>query len=186
MPIPRPDAADIDALEAALDAASPTERLEWMRSLKKADMAALYDKAEGRDVGPDFFLNGDGEPVVWAGRNSLPAFNDFAKAFANHKDRIQGYNVNEGLAAWFGGPGHFLVRVDGDQHGQQLIFDYTWEPDEAPSQWPQVASNLELPYRFVYGNMKDVVRRVSKDLIISAAYRSGKPEGAYFSLTRPA
>jgi len=186
MPIPRPHESDIDAIAAALDAASPAERVEWMRSLKKKDMEVLYGKAEGRHVGPDFFLSSEGQAQTWTGRNSLPAFNDFAKAFANHKERIQGYNVNEGLAAWFGGPGHFLVRVDGDQHGEQVIFDYTWEPDEAPSEWPEVASNLELPYRLVYGNMKDVVRRVSNDLIISAAYRSGKPEGAYFSLTRPA
>lgn len=186
MPIPRPDAAEIEAIEAALDAATSSERLEWMRSLKKKDMEVLYGKSEGRDVEPDFFLSPEGEAQTWAGRNSLPAFNDFAKAFADHRARVQGYNVNSGLAAWFGGPGHFLVRVDGDQHGEQLVFDYTWEPDEAPGDWPPVASNLELPYRFVYGNMKDVVRRVSRDLIISAAYRSGKPEGAYFSLTRPA
>lgn len=186
MPISRPDAADIDTLEQELDAASASERLQWMRSLKKKDMAVLYANADGRDVGPDFFLTPEGGASTWAGRNSLPAFNDFAKAFALHKERIQGYNVNTGLAAWFGGPGHFLVRLDGEEHAEQLVFDYTWEPDEAPSAFPEVASNLELPYKLVYGNMKDVVRRVSNDLIISAAYRKGKPEGAYFSLTRPA
>ena len=186
MAIPRPADADIDTIEQALDAASHAEKVAWMRSLKKKDMVALYGKAEGRNVAPDFFLGPNGEAQTWAGRNSLPAFNDFAKAFASHEGRIQGYNVNEGIAAWFGGPGHFLVRVDGDQHGDQLIYDYTWEADTVPTGFPAPASNTKGTHTLVYGNMKDVVRRVSNDLIISEAFRKGKPEGAFFSLTRPA
>ncbi|MCP4810311.1 MAG: hypothetical protein GY913_04885 [Proteobacteria bacterium] len=186
MSIPRPADADIDTIEKALDAASTPERVAWMRSLKKADMVALYTKAEGRDVGPDFFVGPDGAAQTWTGRNSLPAFNDFAKAFANHSDRIQGYNVNTGVAAWFGGPGHFLVRLDNAEHGAQLIFDYIWEVDTVPAGFPAVASNTSGTHSLVYGNMKDVVRRVSNDLIISEAWRKGKKEGAYFSLTRPA
>ena len=183
--IPRPLEADIDAIEQALDAADHATRLSWMRSLGKKDMDALYEAASGRDVGPEFFLCDAGESQIWTGRNSLPAFNDFATAFAPHSERIQGYNVNTGLAAWFGGPGHFLVRVCGDEHGEQVIFDYLWEADSAPSQFPPLASNAKGTYSLVYGNMKDVVRRVSKDLIISKAYRKGKPEGAFFCLCRP-
>lgn len=183
--IPRPDEADIDAIEQALDAADRAARVAWMRSLKKADMTVLYAKAEGRDVPAEFFLGPEGQAQTWTGRNSLPAFNDFAKAFASHEGRIQGYNVNEGIAAWFGGPGHFLVRVCGEEHGAQLIYDYTWEADSAPAEFPPVASNTKGTYSLVYGNMKDVVRRVSKDLIISEAWRKGKREGAFFSLCRP-
>ena len=47
------------------------------------------------------------------------------------------------------------------------------------------APNNKGTNKLVYGNMEDVVRRVSKDLIISKAYRAGKPEGAFFSLCRP-
>ncbi|MED5371555.1 MAG: hypothetical protein VX899_11105 [Myxococcota bacterium] len=183
--IPIAQDCTLEALEAALDAASPAERKAWMRGLRKRDMARLYDLAEGRDVGPEFFLDPDGGELTWAGRNSLPAFSDFAKAFARFNGRIQGYNVNEGVAEWFGGPGHFLVRACGAEHGQQLIFDYTWEPDAVPAHWPGAVSNLKGSYKLVYGNMKDVVRRLSKDLIVSAAYRKGKPEGAYFCLVRP-
>ena len=39
--IPKPADAEIDAIEAALDAASHDERVAWMRALKKKDMDGL-------------------------------------------------------------------------------------------------------------------------------------------------
>ena len=183
--IPKPADADIDALEQALDAADHASRVVWLRALKKKDMDHLYEATEGRLVTPDYFLGSDGQPQEFIGRNSLPAFNDFAKAFASHEDRIQGWNVNQGLARWFGGPGHFRVR-NADTWDGQLIFDYVWECTSVPSGFPAAETNMKLPNKLVYGNMEDVVRRVSKDIIISKAYRGGKPEGAFFSLCRPA
>ena len=184
--IPSPTDCTLSDLETALDAASPAERLAWMRTLKKGTMTRLYELAEGRDVTPEFFLTPAGGECTWAGRNSLPAFNDFAKAFASHQGRIQGYNVNTGIAEWFGGPGHFLTRICGEEHGQQLIFDYLWKVDSVPSSFPPPASNDKGTHKLVYGGMKDVVRRLSDDVIISKAYRNGKAEGAFFSLCRPA
>lgn len=183
--IPKPADAEIDAIESALDAASHDERVAWMRALRKKDMDVLYEKAQGRDVQPDYFLTEDGQELAFIGRNSLPAFSDFEKAFARHEDRVQGWNVNEGIARWFGGPGHFRVR-NADTWDGQLIFDYVWECTSVPQGFPEPESNLKGTNRLVYGNMEDVVRRVSKDIIISKAYRSGKPEGAFFSLCRPA
>ena len=78
--IPSPVDCTLADLETALDAASPAERLAWMRTLKKSTMTRLYELAEGRDVTPEFFLTPEGGECTWAGRNSLPAFNDFAKA----------------------------------------------------------------------------------------------------------
>ncbi len=182
--IPKPADTSIAPLEEALDAADHAARVAWMRSLKSKDMDALYEMAAGRDVEPDYFLGPTGEPLAFIGRNSLPLFSDFKKAFAQHQDRIQGWNVNVGIARWFGGPGHFRVR-NADTYQGQLIFDYVWECDSVPEEFPAAESNLRLTNRLVYGNMEDVVRRVSKDLIISKAYRNGKPEGSFFSLCRP-
>ncbi len=182
--IPKPAETDIAELEKSLNEADHATRLSWMRDLGKKDMDALYEMAEGRDVPPEYFLDSEGGPLTFDGRNSLPAFSNFQKAFARHQERIQGWNVNGGIVRWFGGPGHFQVRKADNWEGQ-LIFDYVWECTSAPQNFPTPESNLKMPYRLVYGNMEDVVRRVSKDVIISKAYRKGKPEGAFFSLCRP-
>lgn len=185
--LPDPMTCSIDELEAALATASFDDKLAWQRAtMNKAAMARLYELAEGRDVGPEFFVGPDGAPLVWEGKNSMGLFNLFKKSFASHRDRIQGWNVNDGIAAWFGGPGHFRVIPDGAQHGDQLVFDYCWEVDSVPEGFPPVASNLKFPYKLVYGNMRDVVRKISDDFIVSAAYRNGKPEGVYFSLLKTA
>lgn len=181
--IPSPlDLQSLAPLTAALQQASPAERVAWLRTLGRAALRHLYTLAEGQHpMRAEDFLAGREGIVTWQGRNSLPLFNDFAKAFARHQGRIQGYNINTGLSAWFGGPGHFITRDNPDRPGEPL-FDYVWEADSAPAGFPPLASNLWGTYRLVYGNTVDLIRQVAPGVIVSEATKHGKPLGVLFAL----
>ena len=60
----------------------------------------------------------------------------------------------------------------------------SWVPERpsvAPSGAPVNARGLS---NLVYANMKDYCRRVARGVLVGAAYKNGKPENAWFTLTR--
>ncbi|HZS37047.1 MAG TPA: hypothetical protein VFF06_09475, partial [Polyangia bacterium] len=54
---------------------------------------------------------------------------------------------------------------------RELLFDYTRVPQAAPAGWPPIKPNEAGLSRFVYKNLHDFCRRVSRDVIIGSATR---------------
>lgn len=169
---------DIAPIEAALDASSFDERVNWMRGLGKKDLVALWNLSVGREVPLNYLHGAPGEVVIHEGQNSLLAFNRFQKRVVLHEGRVQGYNHQS--MSWFTGPGHFLCQPnDGDAY-----FDYTVVVPDAPDEFPPVKPNDAGFSLFVYGNMIDKLRRVAEKAVIGAAFRRGKQTGDYFMLVK--
>jgi hypothetical protein len=182
MPISRPVGTEVDALSAELDAASHEDRVQWLRSLGKRELSALYDLASGTTVGVDHFYDDGGEVVIHYGKNSLPVFTHFQKRIVAQGDEIQGYNHQS--MAWLTGPGHFILRASPEVEGE-VWFDYTVTPVAEFTQFPPLRANDRGASRFVYAGMIDIVRRVSRDLTIGTALKGGKMTGDFFGLCRP-
>ena len=91
---------------------------------------------------------------------------------------LQGYNHQ--TMAWITGPGHFTLSQDEDE----VLFDYTNEPEHAFDEFPPLKKNTSGISTLVYGNMIDRVRRVSQHCVIGAAFKKGKAMNAWFMLVR--
>ena len=178
--IPLPSQTDeINDLAHALDVATPEQRLNWMRGLSSRELAAAYVLAEGgSSLDLDHFHAGPGEVVIHHGQNSLPAFNAFQKRVVDNNGVLQGYNHQ--TMAWITGPGHFTLSQDEDE----VLFDYTKEPEHAFDGFPPLKKNTSGISTLVYGNMIDRVRRVSQHCVIGAAFKKGKAMNAWFMLVR--
>ena len=126
-------------------------------------------------------------PVVFHGRNSLPAFTRFKKICVRPPtgtpgDVLWGYNDTPIRPAI--GPGYYVVH---DTPGTPLgasAFDYTQLPASRPPSWPEIRPNEQGLSRFIYNGTVDYMRRVSRDVFIGAATRSGNELGSYFVLVR--
>jgi hypothetical protein len=174
------------AVQAHLRALDGPSRIRECRMLGRRHQILLHRiAAEGEPVTPDDMVTGvsDGEPVIWYGRNSLPAFRIFEKRFRRHEGEIVGYNHNSPLVTWFGGPGYYVCRAD-DQAPKEIVVDYTRVPATTPPGWPRVKKNTSGFSYLVYANMQDHCRRVSETVVIGAAVRSGRSLGQYFVLCR--
>jgi hypothetical protein len=122
-----------------------------------------------------------GQTVIYAGKNSLPLFTIFEKRFVKQNGTIIGYNHQS--ISWLTGPGYFSVAAATTRPGELLI-DYTREPSTAPAEWPPIKPNKAGLSRFIYNNMYDYLRRVSREVVIGEATRLDKPIGSYFLLAR--
>jgi hypothetical protein len=120
------------------------------------------------------------DPVPFEGQNNQPIYRPFRKVFyRTHDGAIGGYN--ESPAAWFAGPGYYVLKRD----DSGTYVDYTDLPAEKPSPWPAIRPNDTGIPQFVYGNMKDYLRRVYGRVLIGRAYRRGKATPNFFVLARP-
>ena len=118
-------------------------------------------------------------PVAFQGQNNQPLYRAFQKVFyRTTAGEVAGYNVSD--AAWFAGPGYYLVRSG----PAGLFIDYTAVPEERPEGWPQITRNEAGLSRFVYGHMQDYLRRVHGRIFIGRAYRKGRETNNYFVLAR--
>ncbi|MDP6931336.1 MAG: hypothetical protein QGG40_00400 [Myxococcota bacterium] len=184
--IPLPSLTEeLSTIQTALDAADHPQRLNWMRGLGKREQKALYALADAPPsrltLEVEFFHGAPGEVVIHHGQNSLPLFSSFQKRVCLHGGEApvpQGYNHQ--TMAWLTGPGHFIVRYDGDD----VVFDYTVLPEDRPEAFPPLRDNLAGVSRFVYGNMIDRMRRVSDHCTIGIALREERPTGDLFMLLR--
>jgi hypothetical protein len=127
------------------------------------------------------------KPVVFHGKNSLPAFSSFQKICCRPPagkvfDELWGYNETplKGII----GPGYFVVHETRDAPLGGIGFDYTRLPSEHPPGWPEIQSNSGPISRLVYGNMVDYMRRVSDHVFIGCATRHGREIGSYFIIVR--
>lgn len=172
-------------LAALLDSLDAVGRVREVRSLSGKAQKRLWDVCKGA---PAFTLEdlvpaalGEGQTVIYAGKNSLAAFTMFEKRFQRRSGAVIGYNHQ--AMSWVTGPGYFtcvMSHVD----PTELLFDYTQVPPATPAGWPPVRPNSTGLSRFVYNNLHDFNRRVSKDVIIGAATRLGKDMDSYFVLAR--
>ncbi len=120
------------------------------------------------------------DPVPFEGQNSLPVYRSFRKVFYRTRNgTIGGYN--DSPAAWLTGPGYYVLKRD----DTGTYVDYTEVPHEKPAAWPEIRPNDRGLSQFVYGHMKDYLRRVYGRVLIGRAYRRGKATPNYFVIARP-
>lgn len=175
--------AGAEAIAQLLDAMDEATRVAEVRAIGGGDQAKLWELAEGRAAPLDVFAPSSetDRTIIYAGRNSLPAFRIFEKRFWRRGDGKGVLGYNEQTMQPFTGPGYFTVR-DGD--GGEMVFDYTSLPDLQPPGWPALAPNKGVIAGAVYGHMIDYNRRLSRDTYIGRASKKGKLMEAYYLLTR--
>jgi hypothetical protein len=183
----RAEPTDIAAIASQLDRASHAERVEAIRSLGGARLQGRLWTASAASppVTLEDLVPPDTAPlrqVVFEGKNSLPAFTLFQKRFCRPpagQQTLWGYNHQD--LAWLTGPGYFVVREE-PAHGAAI--DYREVPSRGCDGWPSVRPNGGGFSRFVYKDMVDYLRRVSRDVFIGSATRHGRAIGSYFLLCR--
>lgn len=179
--------ASRDVLGRYLDGLSSRERVAEVTSVGHGLVGKLYEAVAGGEplTLEDFVPQGETGTVIFEGKNSLPAFTRFQKRFARVGKEVVGYNHQ--LLAAVTGPGYFVVRppTPGEPHPDELFFDYTTDTPAVPGGWPAFVANDVALSRLVYMNMKDYCRRVAKGVLVGKAYKLGKSQNAYFTLTRP-
>jgi hypothetical protein len=184
-------AVDRAAFAEEFEGATPRERIEITEALDGKEQEKLWHAAAGgavsigemvpRELGPL-------RPVIFHGKNSLPAFTRFQKRFCRpaagiDRDELWGYNYQP--ARWLGpltGPGYF-VAYDSNGLGSVAV-DYTRIPPGKPDAWPEIHDNTYRLSRFIYNGTIDYLRRVSPHLLIGRATRAGKEMPNWFLLCR--
>jgi hypothetical protein len=171
---------DVDALAAALDAATHEQRVAWIRSLGRAEQYTLFARCAGRPVGLDALVGAPGQVVRHHGKNGLPAFSWFEKRFVRLADgTVGGYNHNDfGLlapvASLVTGPGHFVAYDAADGTGEVWI-DYRRIPAIQHPDFPPLRDNESGLPALVFGDMVDVLRRVSRHVTIGDSFKAKYP-----------
>jgi hypothetical protein len=183
--------ADCSAVAEVFEGATPRERIGITEALGGKEQEKLWHAAEGgavsigemvpRELGPL-------RPVIFHGKNSLPAFTRFQKRFCRpaagvDRDELWGYNHQP--TRWLGpltGPGYF-VAYDSNGLGGVAV-DYTRIPTGKPVEWPEIHDNTYRLSRFIYNGTIDYLRRVSPHLLIGRATRAGKEMPNWFLLCR--
>jgi hypothetical protein len=183
------DPPDRDAIAALLDGGTHAERMAAVTSLGgPALQGRLWTAVAGAPtVTLADLVPPDAPPlreVIFHGKNSLPAFTLFQKRFCWPPEgaaagRLWGYNHQ--ALAWLTGPGYFVVHPEGDA---PAAIDYRLVPPAHPPNWPDVRPNDVGLSRFVYRDMVDYLRRVSRHVLIGRATRHGKDLPNYFVLCR--
>ncbi len=177
--------ADHTALATFLDSLDDAARVREVRSLARKDLGALYERCASApplrlaDFVPDSVPVG--KTIICAGLNNLPMFRTFEKRLVRTPSgQVFGFNFQS--MSFITGPGYFAVS----DSGSELLFDYTKVPSQSdvPADWPPVLPNDRGLSNFVYKDMHDFCRRVSRDVLIGHATRRGESMPQYFVLAR--
>jgi hypothetical protein len=181
----------MQAVADHLDGLAPAERLAEVRSVGLRQQRRLFNAAkDSRPIDFDHLCPaavGEGVVVWHQGKNSLPIFSTFRKPMIRPAegaaDLLWGYNDTPWLVRTFVGPGYFAIRRN-EQSGE-LIVDYARIPDRAPAPgWPPVLPNHARLSYFVFHNVEDVLRGVSRHVTIGRASRGGRALPSWFILCR--
>ena len=179
--IPMPSEADqISQIAERLDAADHDARLQWIRSLGQAEQYRLYALAEGNPLRVDDLVRGPEQTVRHYGRNGLLLFNRFEKRLARHGEEVVGYNHGEvsgvvaPLVRLFTGDGHFVAYDSPEVQGEVWI-DYRRVAKTVPPSFPPLSDNEHGLRSLVFGDMVDVVRRVSREVYIGDSFKAKFP-----------
>jgi hypothetical protein len=170
-----------------LDGLAPDARIEEVLGVTGRGVKRLYEAVlGGAPPSLEELIPESTEGVlIYEGRNSLAAFSRFQKRFVRKGGLVLGYNHQ--TMSFVTGPGYFAVHAPSGsgEHGEELDFDYTLPPPSEVPGWPAYRPNEQGFSRFVFGHMHDYVRRVARGVVVGKAYRHGKDQDAYFSLTLP-
>lgn len=176
-------------LAAHLDALSSDQRVQSVAMVRGPLVGRLYSLVGGAGrLGLGDLVDEAvpaGATVTYQGRNSLPAFSRFQKRLTRTADgMVFGYNKQPmRIAGVATGPGYFVVTEAGEDHSGELLFDYTKPPPFEPAGWPAYRPNEVGLSRVVFMDLNDYVRRVTTGVVVGAAFRRGRDENAYFTLT---
>ncbi|MBX2801059.1 MAG: hypothetical protein KTR31_25490 [Myxococcales bacterium] len=176
MSIPRPRTVDdLEPVTTALNEAAHADRLAWVRSLNAADQKHLFALAEGHAMRSVDLADSEGM-VRFPGRNGLLLFSFFAKCFAQLGEEGVGYNDND--FGWLNfaakrvtGPGHFTFYDSPEVPGEVWI-DYRRLPQNRHPEFPPMRSNERGLPSLVYGNMVDILRKVSDHVYIGDSFKN--------------
>jgi hypothetical protein len=178
---------EIAHVASYLDGLDATARLAAVRSLGRRAQANLFEAVRGvkkltlEDMVPARIK--PLEEVPHNGKNSLAMFTLFAKVFTRPSEgakELWGYNRSGGFVETFVGPGYYVAY---EQNGEIMV-DYTRLPEGKLDSWPRILSNHSRASRFVYADMIDALRGVSKHVTIGRAIRNGKEADNWFLLCR--
>ena len=179
---------DLEQLSSRLDSVDQGERLAEIWSLNAVEQARLFEAVKGHHpiTVDDLVPAGTAalQGVTHEGKNSLPMFNHFAKVFYRPEAsaaELNGFNRNDAVVGTTVGPGYFVAYAHGPG---EVLLDYTRLPTKKPDGWPAIAPNDSRLSRFVYNNTKDLLRGVSKHVIIGHASRNGVDLPNWFVLCR--
>ena len=177
--------ADAAALAAFLDGLDDAGRVREVRSLSRKALGELYARCEkAPPLTLAEFLPSSippGKTVICAGLNNLPMFRTFEKRLVRTPSgQVFGFNFQS--MSFVTGPGYFAIT----EAGNELLFDYTKVPSQSdvPADWPKVVPNSSGFSTFVYKDLHDFCRRVSRDVVIGHATRRGESLPQYFVLAR--
>lgn len=182
--IPKPsETPTLATLAKALDEANHDARVAWCRSLGAPELYRLYAMAEAAGpVGVEDLVANDGEVVVHMGKNGVPVLTRFQKRLSRLGAEIVGYNENhEALGGplgrfyrWLIGPGHFVAYHSPEVPGEVWI-DYRTIPTHQHPKFPPLADNDSGVPSLVFGNMVDILRRVSVHVFVGDSLKTMSP-----------
>lgn len=183
----RAEPTDVREIGALLDGLTHADRVDAVRTLGGVRLQGrLYAAAHASPrVTLADLVPPDAKPlreVIFEGKNSLPAFTIFQKRFCRPPDgsnALWGYNQQD--LVWLIGPGYFVCH---DEPANGAAIDYREVPPRGCDTWPAVKPNDAGLSRFVYKDMVDYLRRVSRDVFIGSATKHGKEINSYFLLCR--
>ncbi len=175
-----------------LDALSLAERIRALEDLGGRRVQRSLWEAAGQNppvATVDLVPRGHApmRPVVFHGRNSLPAFTRFKKICARPPAGTPGdvlWGYNDTSIRQLIGPGYYVVHDTPGTHFGASAFDYTQLPTDRPPSWPEIRPNEQGLSRFIYNGTVDYMRRIARDVFIGAATRNGNELGSYFVLVR--
>ena len=168
-------------LASALDAASETDRVAAIQAMTRDQQKRLWSVTSASPHPDGELIDAAARDGIqrFAGRNTLGVFSRFEKRFFRAEGGIFGMNQHALMPLI--GPGYFGVQA---RPSGGLLFGYRQLPAVAPAGWPTVRSNDRGLARSVYGALVDEVVWVSRDVLIGAAFRDGRPLDSYFVLAR--
>jgi hypothetical protein len=166
--------ASRDAIAGYLDGLSSRERVAEVRTIGHGLVGKLYDAVAGSEplTLNDLVPEGETGTVIFEGKNSLPIPTSKGRA---GRDTANNRSALDGDAS--GAPA--------DARRAPPPTSCSTDAPAIPGAWPAFVANDVGLSRLVYMNMKDYCRRVAKGVLVGKAYKLGKPEGNYFTLTRP-
>ncbi|MFN2426199.1 MAG: hypothetical protein ABR587_07100 [Candidatus Binatia bacterium] len=186
---PSPEAGEIASF---LNGLALADRITAVRTLAGGSVqGALWKAVAGESrvttdemVPPDYPVM---RPVIFHGKNSLPAFTEFQKiCFRPDGDGGESvaWGYNETSIRNLIGAGYYVLHDTPDHPLGGAAFDYTQLPARGLPAWPEVRTNNAGLSRFIYANMLDYMRRVASEVFIGSAVRGGKEMNSYFIVVR--
>ena len=179
-------------IEAYLDRLDGVRRVAEVQSLRAPELEALFRICEGRRVSRKHLVP-PGVPERWPvryfGVRSWPGFRRFERRFfrsapdAWSEERLWGYGRQPRES--FDESGYFVVDEPPDS--PELTLDYCeLARDVQPRwwRWRRGRRSHGMPGRFVFGAVRDYLRRVSRHVCVGQTSQGGKRLNRYFAMVR--